>query len=103
MVRALAFLYSASSVVTMTMGIYSYAGHTATIEVLEIKEITLKRGGYGNYQHPVFWIYYSGQKTSYNYHYADEIAEWIEKYLEQGYRIIIENFPKAEEELQNLV
>jgi hypothetical protein len=57
---------------------------------LEIKEITLKRGGYGNYQHPVFWIYYSGQKTSHNYHYADEIAEWIEKYLEQGYRIIIE-------------
>lgn len=70
---------------------------------LEIKEITLKRGGYGRYNHPVFWIYYSEQKISYNYHPADEIAEWIEKYLKEGYRIIIENFPKSEEELQNLV
>ena len=56
-----------------------------------IKEITLKKGGYGTHNHHVYWIYFSGEKTSYNYHYADEIAEWIEKYLQQGYRIIIEN------------
>ncbi len=50
-----------------------------TFSVVELKEITLKKGGYGTHNHPVYWIYASGEKTSYKYHYADEIVEWIEK------------------------
>lgn len=60
-----------------------------------IKEVTLKRGFYGNHKHLVYFIYYgSPQKYSNTYFYAEELAPMIDKYIDEGFIVTITTEPE---------
>lgn len=62
---------------------------------IPIKEVTLKRGLYGNYKHLVYYIYYgSMQKYSNTYFFAEELASMIDKYIDEGFIVTITTEPE---------